>query len=356
MKKINVDLNGNSYPIYIGENLLSNSDILEKHIKSRQILFVSNETVASLYLPVIKKNFLDYLCDELILPDGEIHKTLGSYEKIIDHLINNKHHRDTTLIAVGGGVIGDITGFAAATYQRGVRYLQIPTTLLAQVDASIGGKTAVNRPQGKNLIGAFYQPSAVIIDINTLNTLPEREFKSGLAEIIKAALIHDASFFELIENKIVDFLHRDPNTIVQFIQRACEIKRNIVMADENETTGERALLNLGHTFGHAIEHELGYGQYLHGEAIAVGLVLAAKLSLQQGCLSDSDVTRIENLLNKTGLPIKLPQPLTIGSLLNAMRMDKKVENQTWRFVLLKRIGFAFLATQITEKDLKSLIN
>ena len=281
-KTITIDLGERSYPIYIGENIASDGALFAKHIVSRQTLVVSNETVAALYLEPITKALRNYQCDVLLLPDGEQYKNLTVLNKIFDMLLEKKHQRSTTLLALGGGVICDMTGFAAACYQRGVAFIQIPTTLLAQVDASIGGKTAVNHSLGKNMIGAFHQPRCVIVDINTLQSLPDREYRAGVAEIIKAALICDAEFFVWLEQNSAKILAKDKVALVYAIARACEIKASIVAADETETEGVRALLNLGHTFGHAIEQVFGYGQWLHGEAVAMGLVLAADLSVALG--------------------------------------------------------------------------
>lgn len=264
-------------------------------------------------------------------------------KKILNKLITNNHHRDTTLIALGGGIVGDLTGFVAACYQRGVDFIQLPTTLLAQVDSSIGGKTAVNHPYGKNLIGAFYQPKAVITDLNTLNTLPPREFNAGIAEIIKVALICDKEFFIDLEENIACLLQRDLNYLQATVKRACEIKRDIINADEKEKTGQRVLLNLGHTFGHAIEQLLGYGYWLHGEAVAVGLVLAAELSCYLGLISSYEVNRIRELLKKIPLPTQLPKEIAQDSLLIAMYRDKKVTNERPRLVLLERIGRAIIS-------------
>lgn len=321
-KTLQVPHSGGAYSIFIGTDLLRNKVFFNHHIVSTQVCIVTNSRVADLYLQPLRDIFSDKRCDVLVLPDGEEYKTVESFLKIIDFLCEHKHHRDTTLIALGGGVIGDMTGFAAACYHRGVAFIQVPTTLLAQVDASIGGKTAVNHPLGKNLVGAFYQPRAVVIDLHTLDTLPMREYVSGLAEIIKAALIRDATFFEWLEHNTVALLQRDKSTLEEAIYRACQIKQHVVMRDEKEQ-GERALLNFGHTFGHAIEHCLGYGVWLHGEAVALGMQMAAQLSLARAAITTADFERITTLLHKLGYANALPTGLTAQQITEAMQQDKK---------------------------------
>lgn len=350
---INATYPGGQYPIYIGTHLLENPALLQRHVHAKQVMVVTNETLAPLYLSRLEQAFQDYQYDQLIIPDGEQYKTLTQMSAILDALIAKKHHRDTTLIALGGGVVGDMTGFAAACYQRGVAFIQIPTTLLSQVDASIGGKTAVNHPAGKNLIGAFHQPSAVIIDIHTLNSLPAREFQAGIAEIIKAALIQDTHFFHWLEKNIELLLARDEKILCHAIARACEIKRDIVAQDEKEQN-QRALLNLGHTFAHAIEQNLGYGRWLHGEAVGVGLILAANLSVATDRLSTSDAERIYKLIQKSNLPTELPNELKYDKLLSAMQGDKKVLANKLRFVLLSAIGRAEITQDITAAQIKTL--
>ena len=337
-----VNTKESNYPIYIGIDLLNDKTLLHQYIRSRQIMIVTNDTIAPFYLDSLKIIFYDFQCNQFLLPDGEQFKDIRHWNKILNSLIIGNHRRDTTLIALGGGIVGDLTGFVAACYQRGVDFIQLPTTLLSQVDASIGGKTAVNHPVGKNLIGAFHQPKAVIIDLNTLQTLPQREFNSGIAEIIKAALISDKEFFIDLEKNITYLLKRDLNYLQITIKRACEIKRDIVNSDEKEKTGQRALLNLGHTFGHAIERLLGYGYWLHGEAISVGLVLAAELSCYLGFISSYEVNRIRGLLQKIPLPIQLPKEIHQDSLLVTMRRDKKVINEHLCLVLLEQIGRAII--------------
>ncbi|AIT62535.1 3-dehydroquinate synthase [Coxiella burnetii] len=354
-ERVNVNVNNQPYPIYIGENLLQDKSLLQRHVKGRQVMIVSNETIAAFYLDPLKAIYQDFQCDTFILPDGEQYKTLEYWERILHKLASCNHHRDTTLIALGGGVVGDITGFAAACYQRGVDFIQVPTTLLAQVDASIGGKTAVNHPVGKNLIGAFHQPKAVIIDLNTLNTLPEREFKAGMAEIVKAALIEDEKFFTDLENKMSDLLQRNFIFLQAVIKRAAEIKRDIVNADEKERSGERALLNLGHTFAHAIERLLGYGQWLHGEAVSAGLVLAAQLSHRKNLLDFESLQRICRLLTQISLPIHFPKSINADELLSAMYMDKKVANERLHLILLEDLGHAVVSDQVDDRELKSFL-
>ena len=346
MKTLTISLSSRSYPIYIGANLLHDKTLLQKHLRSQQVLIVSNPTVADRYLAAVQKALTDYQCDIVLLPDGEKYKSIETLQEIFTTLLSHRHRRQTTLLALGGGVIGDMTGFAAACYQRGVDFIQLPTTLLAQVDSSIGGKTAVNHKLGKNMIGAFHQPRAVIADIATLATLPEREFCAGLAEIIKAALIKDKVFFEWLELHIDDLLTKKTDILIEAVAQSCAIKAAIVECDETEQTGERALLNLGHTFGHAIETCLNYESHLHGEAVAMGLILAAKLSQQCGFISREDVVRIQRLLERAHLPTQVPNSLRIDDLLIAMQRDKKIINKQLAFIVLKAIGEATLITTI----------
>ncbi|MBA2653992.1 MAG: 3-dehydroquinate synthase [Gammaproteobacteria bacterium] len=353
MRTLTVDLRGRSYPIYIGESILS-APLLSQHITNSQVFIVTNTTVAPLYLNTLKQSLSDYACDEYILPDGEEHKTLATLSLLFDALIMRKHRRNTTLIALGGGVVGDITGFAAACYQRGVAYLQIPTTLLSQVDSSIGGKTAVNHVLAKNMIGAFYQPSAVLIDIVTLQTLPDREFYAGLAEIIKVALIADEGFFAWLEINMPNILNKERSALMYAIEKACAIKVNIVEADEKEV-GVRVLLNLGHTFGHALEHALGYGEWLHGEAVATGIVLAASYSLKLGLIDTGIFNRIKNILTMAKLPIRLPNSLSAGQMIEPMNADKKKDTHQLKLVLLQGIGQAVICSNIDLKLLEATI-
>lgn len=349
-KTLHVKHADGEYAIYIGSGLLNDTQFLNNQIMSTQVCIVTNTQVADLYLNTLAANFTEQRCDVVILADGEAHKTFDSFIQIVNVLCEKKHHRDTTLVALGGGVIGDMTGFAAACYHRGVAFVQVPTTLLAQVDASIGGKTAVNHPLGKNLIGAFYQPRAVIIDLDTLTTLPEREYKSGLAEIIKAALIKDADFFEWLELHCDKLLQHNRVYLEQAIYCACRIKQMVVMHDEKEK-GERALLNFGHTFGHAIEQCLGYGEWLHGEAVALGMLMAARLSQARGYINDSDVRRIHKLLLRIGYEDRLPKKLSVGEIVDAMTHDKKVYNDRLNLILLDSIGSAIIKDDVGKDEL-----
>ena len=351
MKELNVALGNRSYPIYIGSNLLSQSELLTKHIKSKQVLIVTNETIAPLYLDKVVSNLPGYIVEKLILPDGEQYKTLAFVTQIFDTLMTHKFSRNATLIALGGGVIGDMVGFAAACYQRGVAFLQIPTTLLAQVDSSVGGKTGVNHPLGKNMIGAFHQPQCVVADADVLDTLADRELSAGLAEVIKYGLIRDSAFFEWIEQNINYLLVRDKSTLAYAIEQSCLNKAEIVAEDETET-GVRATLNLGHTFGHAIETGSGYGCYLHGEAVAIGTCQAADLSRRKGWLTEEDVNRIINLFIKAKLPVNPPKQLDSTNFLDLMAVDKKNIDGQIRLILLKKIGQATLPEYIDQELLK----
>ncbi|KOR28667.1 3-dehydroquinate synthase, partial [Achromatium sp. WMS3] len=309
MITLNLELGKRSYPIYIGNGIINDSTLIQPHLVSNQVVIVTNDTIAPIYLQQVQDALANYNVHTVILPDGESHKNLATWSQIIDALLTYKATRHCTLIALGGGVIGDMTGFAAACYQRGIAFLQIPTTLLAQVDASVGGKTGINHPLGKNMIGAFYQPRCVIIDTNTLNTLPKREFIAGISEIIKYGLIRDQEFFAWLESSLPEILDKDPKIIARTIELSCQNKADIVAADEQET-GQRALLNLGHTFGHAIETNLGYGKWLHGEAVAVGISMAAELSARLGWLTITERDRIIKLITQAELPTKLPSNLT----------------------------------------------
>lgn len=312
-------------------------EVITPYIAGSQVLIVSNETVAPLYLPTLQSALASLQVDTVILPDGEQHKTLDSWQRILETCLVNKHHRNTTLISLGGGVIGDMTGFAASSYQRGVSFIQVPTTLLAQVDASIGGKTAVNHPLGKNMIGAFHQPNAVLIDLNTLATLPAEEFACGMAEVIKAAMISDAAFFQFLEQHVEAIQAKDRKTLTQMITRSCEIKADIVASDEKEA-GPRALLNLGHTFGHAIETCLGYGAIKHGQAVAIGMVLACKLAAKLTLLEPSMINKLTHLLKQYQLPTTLPSELSPSAMIDAMKLDKKNVDMNIRFILPLAIG------------------
>lgn len=355
MKTLQVELGERSYPIYIGSGLLKRSELLTKHIKSRQVLVVTNETIAPLYLETILQHLPEYIVETVILPDGEQYKILDKVSRIFDKLLAGKFSRNATLIALGGGVIGDMGGFAAACYQRGIAFLQIPTTLLAQVDSSVGGKTGVNHPLGKNMIGAFYQPQCVIADADVLDTLDDRQLSAGLAEVIKYGLIRDAEFFEWLENNIGALLARDKKALATAIERSCLNKAEIVAADETET-GVRATLNLGHTFGHAIETGVGYGEYLHGEAVAIGTCQAADLSRRLGWLTDADVERIITLFKNTKLPVNPPEQLGAERFLDLMSVDKKNVDGQIRLILLKQIGLATLPTDVNSELLALTLN
>lgn len=354
---LSVDLGDRSYPIYIGENLLDSPDVLPQHIKGNSVVIVSNTTVAPLYLDKLESvlNSINMRYDTVILDDGEQYKTMQSVDKIIDCLLSNRHDRKTTLIALGGGVVGDITGFSAAIYQRGVNFIQIPTTLLSQVDSSVGGKTGVNHPKGKNMIGAFYQPQCVIADIATFNTLPQREIAAGLAEVIKYGLIYDEPFHNWLEHDITKLVNNESTSMAKAVLRSCEVKAEVVAIDEKES-GLRAILNLGHTFGHAIEATMGYGNWLHGEAVAVGMIMACDLSERLGWIDESVKTRTIKLLNDAGLPTKAPK-MTIEQYMDTMSIDKKVDNGTINFVLLKALGEAVMTSSYTQEQLEqTLIN
>ncbi|MEI6065908.1 MAG: 3-dehydroquinate synthase [Methylococcaceae bacterium] len=349
MKKLQVELGDRSYPIYIGAGLLNQAELYTQHIKARQVMVVTNTTIAPLYLDKVLKNLQEFAVETVILPDGEQFKTLETVTHIFDKLLTSKFSRNATLIALGGGVIGDMGGFAAACYQRGIAFVQIPTTLLAQVDSSVGGKTGVNHPLGKNMIGAFYQPQCVIADADVLDTLDDRHLSAGLAEVIKYGLIRDLEFFEWLEANINALLARDKQALAYAIERSCLNKAQIVSEDETET-GVRATLNLGHTFGHAIETGAGYGTYLHGEAVAIGTCQAADLSRRKGWLTDAEVDRIIALFKKCKLPTHPPEQLDSDRFLELMAVDKKNVNGQIRLILLSKIGVATLPIDV-DKDL-----
>lgn len=354
-EQVDVALTGHHYSISICRDGLNNVELLRTIVKSSQVLIVTNHTVAPLYLTLVQSAFTDIQCDVVILNDGEQYKNQHSLFTIYDALIQNKHHRDTTIIALGGGVIGDLAGFAASTYQRGVGLLQIPTTLLAQVDASVGGKTAINHPQGKNMIGSFYQPQAVLIDLATLDTLPMREFSAGLAEIIKYGLLEGGVFFQQLTDALREGLNANNPQLPQLIAHCCSIKAKFVEADEKEH-GQRALLNLGHTFAHALEAYTNYQQWLHGEAVAIGLYCAAVLSHEIGFINAQLVKQVERMLRDAGLPHKIPRNVDLGKLRALMSLDKKIKNNCLRFVLIKNPGDCYLDDEISENSLyKTLI-
>ena len=356
MKVLQVELDkARSYPIYIGSGLLQQAEWLTRHIRSKQVLIVSNETVAPLYLASLQQALVEYQLETVILPDGEEFKTLIYLERIFDALLARKFSRNATLIALGGGVIGDMGGFAAACYQRGIAFIQIPTTLLAQVDSSVGGKTGVNHPLGKNMIGAFYQPQCVIADADVLDTLDDRQLSAGLAEVIKYGLIRDSEFLQWLESNMSQLLARDKQALAYAIERSCANKAEVVGEDEFES-GVRATLNLGHTFGHAIETGCGYGYYLHGEAVAIGTCFAADLSRRLGWLNDADVQRVQNIFKTAKLPITPPAEMTTEQYLDLMAVDKKNLDGKIRVILLEALGKASLPVNVALTDLQATLN
>ena len=354
MKTLNVDLGDRSYPIYIGSQLLDQPELVRPFVTGTQVMIISNETVAPLYLEKVEKLFADFETESVILPDGEQYKNLKELDAVFDALLSKRFDRKCTLVALGGGVIGDMTGFAAACYQRGVNFIQIPTTLLAQVDSSVGGKTGVNHPLGKNMIGAFHQPQCVVIDTNTLNTLDDRQLSAGIAEVIKYGFIRDTEFISWLENNMDKLLARDTEAIAYAIEISCQCKANVVAEDEKES-GVRALLNLGHTFGHAIEAGTGYGNWLHGEAVGTGMLMAADLSMRQGWISELDVQRVENLIDKAMLPTRAPHSIGFDKFMDLMAVDKKVRAGKINFVLYKTLGDAFVTDKFDVDNLKQTI-
>lgn len=355
MQTLKVDLADRSYPIHIGSKLLTNIDLIAPHLKRKHVAIVTNTTVAPLYLEMLQNTLqpAGVKVIPIILPDGEAYKNAETLNKIYDVLLQNRCERSTTLIALGGGVIGDLTGYAAATYLRGVPFIQIPTTLLSQVDSSVGGKTGINHPLGKNMIGAFYQPQVVLADIDTLRTLPAREFSAGLAEVIKYGLIRDADFFDWIENNITALMQLNAQELSYAIYRSCQNKAEVVARDEHEN-GERALLNLGHTFGHAIENAMGYGVWLHGEAVAAGTMLAADLSRRMEWLSHHDITRIQKIFEAAKLPVNAPN-LGVNKYLDLMSMDKKVADGKIRLILQQAIGKSVITSDYDANLLKETL-
>lgn len=351
---LNVALGARSYPITIGTGLIADPACYRPHIAGRQVMVVTNETVAPLYLERVQAALDGLKVETVVLPDGEVYKTQAVLDRIYDALLGARFGRDGTLIALGGGVIGDMTGFAAACYQRGVAFIQVPTTLLAQVDSSVGGKTGINHPLGKNMIGAFHQPRAVIADTATLATLPDRELSAGLAEVIKYGLIRDPGFFDWLDAHLDGLRARDPAALAEAIRRSCQNKAEVVAADEREA-GERALLNLGHTFGHAIETGAGYGTWLHGEAVGAGMCLAADLSARLGWLSPADLQRTRDLIERAGLPTAPPPDLTVERFLELMAVDKKVQGGRLRLVLLRAIGKALVTGDIDPAQLRATL-
>ena len=355
MQTLYVALGERTYPIHIGSGLLTSADLILPHLKRKNVAIVTNTTVAPLYLEKLAKPLGEAGVSvlEIVLPDGEAYKNTETLNLIYDALLKNRCERSTTLIGLGGGVIGDLTGFAAATYLRGVPFIQIPTTLLSQVDSSVGGKTGINHPLGKNMIGAFYQPKLVLADIDTLQTLPPRELSAGVAEVIKYGLIRDADFFDWLEVNVRKLMALDEGVTMYAIYRSCQNKAEVVAADEHET-GERALLNLGHTFGHAIENAMGYGVWLHGEAVAAGIILAADLSQRMGWLNAEQLSRIHALLSAANLPLNAPN-LGTKKYLNLIANDKKVECGKIRLVLQQGIGKAVITSDYDANKLQQTI-
>ena len=355
MQTLNVDLGDRSYPIHIGAGLLDRAELILPHLAQKRVAIVTNTTVGPLYLDRLTASLeaAGVQVLPIVLPDGEVYKNWETLNSIFDALLSSRAERKTTLIALGGGVIGDLTGFAAASYQRGVPFIQVPTTLLAQVDSSVGGKTGINHPLGKNMIGAFYQPRLVLADTATLDTLPDRELSAGLAEVIKYGLIRDLPFFTWLETNMEKLMARDGEAMTYAIQRSCQNKAEVVAADERES-GQRALLNLGHTFGHAIEAGMGYGNWLHGEGVAAGTMLAADLSRRMGLIGQADVDRMAALFTRAKLPVQAPD-LGYDAYLSYMGVDKKVEAGRIRFVLFKAIGAAFVTANYPAEALRATL-
>jgi 3-dehydroquinate synthase len=353
MERLEVKLGKRAYPILIGPGLLGSPEVLSAHAPAAKLLVVTDDVVGPIWMPRLEQGLAGRAYEICVLPGGEEQKTLGNVAIIIDALVAGRLNRDGMVLALGGGVIGDIAGFAAASYQRGIAIVQLPTTLLAQVDSSVGGKTGVNHPGGKNLIGAFHQPAAVITDTDTLSTLPDRQLRAGLTEIVKAALVADAEFFSWLETNLPRLLRHEAGALEEAIRRACGIKAAIVASDEREQ-GRRALLNLGHTFGHAIEAGAGYGNLLHGEAVAAGLVLAAELSARTGRIAGADARRIREILVAAGLPVDPPR-LGRARMLDLMGLDKKVKGGELRLVLLDGIGKAVVTSGYPRDALETLL-
>ncbi|MEN0108933.1 MAG: 3-dehydroquinate synthase [Pseudomonas sp.] len=354
MQTLQVELGERSYPIYIGANLLVQPELFSRHIAGKQVAIVSNETVAPLYLETVKQALSGFDVATVILPDGEAYKGWETLQLIFDALLTARHERSTTVIALGGGVIGDMAGFAAACYQRGVDFIQVPTTLLSQVDSSVGGKTGINHPLGKNMVGAFYQPNAVLIDTTTLNTLPARELSAGLAEVIKYGLICDEPFLTWLEANVDALRSLDQAALTEAIARSCASKAKVVGADERES-GVRATLNLGHTFGHAIETHMGYGVWLHGEAVAAGTVMALEMSCRLGWITAAERDRGIRLFQRAGLPVIPPEEMTAEDFLTHMAVDKKVLGGRLRLVLLRQLGEAVVTGDFPREILDATL-
>ena len=354
MKRIIVNLGERSYPIIIGEGLLDSTGVFDEFISGHKVCIVTSKTVAGLYLEKIRSKLSDYQTTAFVIEDGEQFKTVETYSQILDHLLSQKVDRKSSVIALGGGVVGDVAGFAAASCLRGINFIQVPTTLLAQVDSSVGGKTGVNHNVGKNLIGAFYQPSAVIADLDTLDTLPMREFSAGMAEVIKYGLIQDSHFFDWIESNRELIRQMNKDCLAHIVARSCEIKADVVSRDEKEL-GIRAILNLGHTFGHAIEAAQGYGQWLHGEAISAGMVLATRMSAAMGDVSDTTVSRVVQLFTDFDLPVDPPDSMSRDQMKSLMVYDKKTVNSLIRLILLKQLGKAYVSDQYPDQLLDQVL-
>lgn len=357
MEQITVDLGDRSYPITIGAELFSDSAYFSFLKPNKKVVVISNVTVAPLYAKKIVSIIEKQGCDVSILelPDGEKYKSLATFEQVMSFLLEGNYSRDVTLVALGGGVIGDLVGFVAACYQRGVDFIQIPTTLLSQVDSSVGGKTAVNHPLGKNMIGAFYQPKSVIIDTNCLATLPDREFAAGMAEVIKYGIIYDQAFFIWLEENLDKLYAQDEQALTYAIARCCAIKAEVVSLDEKES-GIRALLNLGHTFGHAIEAELGYGNWLHGEAVSAGTVMAAKTAHLQSLITEQQLNRIIAILERAKLPIHTPESMSFDDFMKHMMRDKKVLSGKLRLILPTGIGCSEVVSDVPGEQIKRAID
>lgn len=358
MITLNVDLSERSYPIFIGRELLNDQSLISPYVIGKQVVIVTNDTVAPLYLDKALALFSEYQCETVILPDGEVYKTYNGIMPIIDCLMENQFDRRVTLVALGGGVIGDMTGYAAAIYRRGVNFIQIPTTLLAQVDSSVGGKTGVNHPLGKNMIGAFHQPQCVLADTSTLNTLDDRQLSAGLAEVIKYALINSREFFLWLSQNMPALIRRDSDALVYAIEFSCRDKADVVAADEKEA-GQRALLNLGHTFGHAIETALGYGNCLHGEAVAIGMLMAADLSVRHGWIDNSVQQQITALIKSANLPVRVPiinnVKISVQQFIELMAGDKKVLDGQLHLILLNTLGSSFISADFDSDKLKQTL-
>lgn len=359
VESLTVSLGERSYPIFVGDVGFSDpaklAEGLAPYLKGNQVAIITNETIAPLYLQQVQSALGNRQVDVFQMPDGESYKSLDTYIQVMDFLLEKKHNRSTCLIALGGGVVGDLCGFVAATFQRGVDFIQIPTTLLSQVDSSVGGKTAVNHPAGKNMIGAFYQPLAVFADISVLETLPDREYAAGLAEVVKYGIIYDADFFAWLEANAQALVQREKYALTHIITRSCEVKAAVVSEDEREG-GRRAILNYGHTFGHAIEKLLGYGRLLHGEAVSIGMVMAARLSVEFSGLALADSQRIEKLLQQLNLPVTLKGlELNAEAMIDAMGMDKKVVDGELRFVVADQMGSVRVASHVSVSALEKTL-